>query len=93
MDTYEPKDAAEALDMRTCSALPASFAILSQALADDAFEGSEVACFGDYSVSWNTRKNLVAIADSGGWWVMPASDLKRIAAATPNNRDDRLASG
>lgn len=84
MDMNKPKYAVEALDVRTCSALPTSFAILSQALADDAFEGAEVACFGDYSVSWNTRENLVAIADSGGWWVMPASDLKRIAAATPN---------
>ncbi len=65
-----------------------SFAILKQALADDAFEGGEVACFGDHSVSWNTRENIVAIADSCGWWVMPAHTLKAIAAATPNNRDE-----
>ena len=62
----------------------ASFRILKQALSDEAFEGGEIACFGDYSVSWNTRENLVAIADSGGWWTMPAEDLKAIAAATPN---------
>jgi len=61
----------------------ASFQVLKQALADDAFEGGEVACFGDYAVSWNTRENLVAIANSGGWWTMPAADLKAIAAATP----------
>jgi len=67
------------------SALPPSFAILKQALADDAFEGGEVASFGDYSVSWNTRENLVAIADSGGWWTIPVEQLKAIAAATPNN--------
>jgi hypothetical protein len=66
------------------SALPPSFAILKQALADDAFEGGEVASFGDYSVSWNTRENLVAIADSGGWWTIPVEQLKAIAAATPN---------
>ena len=67
-----------------CSALPASFAILKQALADDAFDGAEIACFGEYAVSWNTRENIVAIADSGGWWTMPAEDLKAIAEATPN---------
>ena len=69
------------------SALPPSFAILKQALEDDAFDGGEVACFGDHSVSWNTRENIVAIADSCGWWVMPAHTLKAIAAATPNNFD------
>jgi len=62
----------------------ASFQILKQALADDAFEGGEIACFGDYAVSWNTRENIVAIAATGGWWTMPAADLKAIAAATPN---------
>lgn len=63
----------------------ASFLILKQVLADDAFDGGEVACFGDYAVSWNTRENLVAIAGMGGWCVMPAADLKAIAAATPNS--------
>jgi hypothetical protein len=67
----------------------ASFQILKQALADDAFEGGEIACFGGYAVSWNTRENLVAIADSGGWWTIPAEDLKAIAAATPNAKDQR----
>ena len=66
------------------SAFPPGFAILKQALEDDAFEGGEIACFGDYAVSWNTRENLVAIAGSGGWWTMPAEDLKAIAAATQN---------
>ena len=65
----------------------ASFQILKQALADYAFEGGEVACFGDYAVSWNTRENLVAIANSGGWWTMPAADLKAIAAATPTAKE------
>lgn len=67
-----------------CSALPTSFAILKQALADDAFQGGEVACFEDYSVSWNTREDIVAIADDYVWWVMPAHIIKAIAAATPN---------
>ena len=71
------------------SALPPSFAILNQAIADDAFCGGEVTRFGDYSVSWNTRENLVAIADSGGWWTMPAEHLKAIASATPNVADDQ----
>ncbi len=66
----------------------ASFRILEQVLADNAFEGGEIACFGDYAVSWNTRENLVAIADAGGWWTMPAKDLKAIAAATPNAKDE-----
>lgn len=65
------------------------FTILKQALEDGAFEGAEIACFGEYAVSWNTRKNLVAIADSGGFWVMPAADLLAIAAATPD--DPQLA--
>ena len=68
------------------SAFPPGFAILKQALEDDAFEGGEIACFGDYAVSWNTRENLVAIAGSGGWWTMPAEDLKAIAAATLNTK-------
>ena len=72
-----------------CSALPASFAVLKQAIEDDAFDGAEIACFGEYAASWNTRENIVAIADSGGWWKMPAEDLKAIAEATPNTRDDR----
>lgn len=68
---------------------PVSFDILKQALADDAFEGGEVACFDGYAVSWNTRENIVAIADSCGWWVMPSHTLKAIASATPNIADQR----
>ena len=60
-----------------------SFNILKQVLADGAFDGGEVACFGNYAVSWNTRENTVAIADSGGWWVMPVQILFDITAATP----------
>ena len=72
-----------------CSALPASFAVLKQAIEDDAFDGAEIACFGEYAASWNTRENIVAIADSGGWWKMPAEDLKAIAEATPNAGDEQ----
>ena len=86
MDTENKKDAAEALDVRDGSA---SFRILKEALADGAFDGAGVAPFGDYSVSWNTTDNTVAIADSGGWWVMPTETLKAIAAATPNDQDQQ----
>ena len=80
MKTHQTQSSVGSTD---CSALPA-FAVLKQALEDDAFDGAEIACFGEYAASWNTRENIVAIADSGGWWTMPAEDLKAIAEATPN---------
>lgn len=67
----------------------ASWRILRQALDDDAFDGAELATFGAYTVSWDTIKGLVAIADGNGWWVMDAKELKAIAAATPNDRSQR----
>ena len=82
MNTHKTQSSVGSTD---CSALPASFAVLKQAIEDDAFDGAEIACFGEYAASWNTRENIVAIADSGGCWKMPAEDLKAIAEATPNN--------
>lgn len=61
-----------------------SWRILKEALDDDAFDGAELATFGAYTVSWDTIKGLVAIADRGGWWVMGTEELKAIAAATPS---------
>lgn len=66
---------------RPCSA---SWLILRQVLDDGAFEGAELAAFGEYTASWNTVRGIVAIADAGGWWTMDARQLKAIAAATPN---------
>lgn len=66
------------------STCPDSWSILKKVLDDDVFEGGELARFGEYTVSWDTIKGLVAIADSHGWWVMDAHQLKEIAAATPN---------
>jgi hypothetical protein len=67
-------------DGAPCSA---SFGILRQALDDGAFDGSELAVFDEYTVSWDTVRGIVAIADDGGWWTMDARQLKAIAAATP----------
>lgn len=68
----------------------ASWSILRQVLDDGAFEGAELAAFGEYTVSWDTVRGIVAIADSGGWWTMDARQLKAIAAATPNEQAHRL---
>ena len=67
----------------------AAWVILRQALDDGAFDGAELATFGKYTVSWDTVKGIVAIADSGGWWKMDAEALKAIAAATPNDQAQR----
>ena len=88
MNTHKTQSSVGSTD---CSALPACFAVLKQAIEDDAFDGAEIAYFGEYAASWNTRENIVAIADSGGWWTMPAEDLKAIAEATPNAPDEPQA--
>lgn len=59
-----------------------SWTILKQVLDDGAFDGGELATFGKYTVSWDTVKGLVAIADYGGWWIMDAAILKTIADST-----------
>jgi hypothetical protein len=53
--------------------------ILSQAIADEAFAGQPIQQVGDYAASRSLDGNAVAIADSGGWWIMRVEDLREIA--------------
>jgi hypothetical protein len=61
-----------------------ALSILAQAIDDGAFDGGEITAFGDYAVSWDTNRGLVAIATDSGWWTMESNILAAIAAATPN---------
>lgn len=67
---------------------PDAFKILSQAIEDGAFAGGEIFTIGDFAASYDDDKNLIAIADAGGWWAIPIDVLRAITDLTPKLTHD-----